>query len=397
MTAALAVASGIALTVGGIQTMNVGSSQSDGGDGERTEGITAAYAKARNMSVDEAETRLNRQEKLVKTDKKLKRSLKPEWSGGTWIDQKSGKLVVGVTDERHEDDVEGDGTETRLIKYSAEDLEKAKRSVDKLAERFSPRGATWYVDVRANAVTVKVAKSTLDKGKTRQFVDAARALGPVVKVRTTEKPVSSNVGITNGKKIESTNGTSCSAGWWVKDKSGADLIMTAGHCTDGGHSLWRYNGLHFGGTTNTSYEPMDWGTIHVDDIAAPRPTTGVDMAEGDHAKISGLGKAPVGTEICKSGYRSGQTCGPILAHDITVTYTDGTVLEGMSSANLVSDSGDSGGSVYQMDPEREDTHVIAQGLLSGSTEGTDEDDTMYYQPIESALLDGDLIFVKSMD
>ncbi|WP_326692244.1 MULTISPECIES: S1 family peptidase [unclassified Streptomyces] len=347
------------------------------------------------MSGEEATSLLNRQEKLVKTAKKLQPSLKPKWSGGNWIDQKSGKLVVAVTDKRHAAEVDAEGTETRLVKYSEEELSAAKSSVDKLAKRFSPSGVTWYTDVRANVVTVKVAKSTMHKGKTQEFIDAVRALGPVVKIRSTDKPVATNSGMDNGHKIEGTNDRSCSIGWWVKDKSGADLIMTAGHCTEGDHALWRYNGLHFGGTTNTNSEPMDWGTIHVDDIAAPRPTTGVTLYHDDKkAKISGFGKAPVGTEICKSGYKSKQTCGPILAHDISVTYTDGAVRTGMSSAALHSDSGDSGGSVYQMDPEKKDTHVIAQGVLSGSG-GSGKDETMYYQPIESALLDGDLIFVKS--
>jgi hypothetical protein len=396
LTIAVAVTSGAAMTAGGLQFANAGTPNSQ--QQTRQSAVATAFAKTEHLSVKDAHERLATQGKLVTTAKKIDKTLKPDVSAGDYIDTKSGKLTVNVTSQQHAPKIDAPNTTTRVVTRSTDDLNKLKKSIDRLQEKFTPRGVTYYIDVRKNAVSVTVARNTLREGKTPQFVAAARKLGPAVHINTNGPEISPSYGMKLGSAITSLAGISdrtCSLGWWVKDKSDADLLMTAGHCTKGTR-LWYQKALHIGGVVNSNNGPMDWGTIHVDDIAAPRPTTQVLLNDDNTAKISGLGKAPVGTQVCKTGDTTHQTCGPITAHDGTIVY-DGTKLEGLSTAKLVSDKGDSGGPVYQMDPNSGD-HVIAQGILSGGSRGTDPDaDVMFYQPIASAVNDGDLIFVKSQD
>ncbi|GGO94403.1 serine protease [Wenjunlia tyrosinilytica] len=389
----LAVAGGAALAVGGLQYASAGPPAPGAKPADR---VMAAYAKAQNLSVEEARTRLVRQSELARTATKLDKTLKPSWSAGSWIDQKSGRLLVAVTNRQRAAAIDAANTESRLVTRSTNDLEAVKGSVDGFAKRHAPRGVAWYIDVPRNVVTVEVAKSLRGRPQTKAFLAEVRRLGAAVKVRSVKGKMAPNYGMQDGDEITSGNFSSCSLGWWVQDRSGADLLMTAGHCLDSGGHLWYHKLLHIGGSVSHKYGPMDWGTIHVDDIAAPRPTTQVNLYNGAYAKISGYGRAPVGTQICKSGHRTGQTCGPITAHDVTVTYGDGHTLTGMSKAALVDDHGDSGGAVYQFDPNKEG-FVIAQGMVSGGTEGQGPGDIDYYQPIDTALADSDTIFIKSTE
>lgn len=420
----LALTSGVALTLGGLQFANAGTTQSASGfksgkaasaerqpDAKhRTSAVSAAFADTEDVSEDEARQRLIRQKKLTATAKKVRKNLKPAWSAGDYVDTKSGKLTVNLTSKQRADKVNAPHTDTRVVSRSTADLEAAKKSVDELTKRFAPRGVTYYIDVRKNVVTVEATRALLDKGRTREFVEAARKLGPAVEVKIVDKKVAPTTTMQDGDEI-SNGESSCSMGWWVK-KDGEDQVMTAGHCVaeDNENTIWAHEGARpIGRKDASNWGPMDWGTLRHEGLPGmpsphgpmplppPNVSTKVDLKHDDAtAKISGFSKAPVGTEICKSGERTGQTCGPITAHDVTLTYADGTTLEGMSQAALVVDHGDSGGPVYQMDPEKGD-HVIAQGIVSGSPEGQDEGEVSTYQPIESALIDSDTVFVVSTD
>ncbi|WP_327392750.1 S1 family peptidase [Streptomyces sp. NBC_01186] len=409
LSVSLAVTSGIALTVGGLQFANAGGAEHQKAKAKAKETpsmVSAAFGDTEHLSEDEARKRLARQGKIVATAKKVRKDLKPGWSAGDYVDPKDGTLTVNVTSKRRAEDVDAPNVTPRVVSRSTTDLNAVKVSVDKLVERFTPSGVTYYIDVRKNVVTVEVARTMLDKGRTGEFVDAARKLGPAVEVKTVDKQVAPTTNMQDGDEISSSDST-CSMGWWVK-KDGEDQVMTAGHCLVDGDGIWGHEGKKpIGRKDAAKFGPMDWGTIRLEGlpplnprgipVPPPNVTTKVDLKHDDAtAKISGFSKAPVGTEICKSGRTTGQTCGPITAHDVTVTYADGTTLEGMSQARLATDHGDSGGPVYQMDPESGD-HVIAQGMVSGSPEGRDEDEVSTYQPIESALLDSDTVFVVSKD
>ena len=168
--------------------------------------------------------------------------------------------------------------------------------------------------------------------------------------------------------------------------------MTAGHCLEGDGGNWHHRALLIGGSVKSEKGPLDWGLIRVDDIAAPRPTTRVNLYDGNSAKISGFSRAPIGATVCKSGTTTKQTCGPVTAYDVAVTAADGTKLAGMALADLCGGPGDSGGPVYQFDPDREG-HVLAQGILSAETPECE----MFYTPIDSALSDSETTFVTSTD
>ena len=281
-----------------------------------------------------------------------------------------------------------------VVARSLAELGTLKAGVDEAVDRFRPRDVSWFVDEPNNVVVVTVAKDSRRQPDTAQFMRAVRKLGDGVQVKIDAEGPRLSAGIQDGDEITSLSFKPCSAGWWVKDASGADLVMTAGHCIEGDGGNWHHNGLLIGGSVKSEFGPSDWGLIHVDDIAAPRPTTQVDLYDGSFAKISGFSRAPIGATVCKSGLATKQTCGPVTAYDASFTSRDRTVT-GMTQAAMCNAGGDSGGPVYQFDPDREG-HVLAQGILT-SRRGECPDGTTSYTPIDSALSDSETIFVKSSD
>lgn len=169
LSVSLAVTSGIALTVGGLQFANAGGAEHQKAKAKAKETpsmVSAAFGDTEHLSEDEARKRLARQGKVVATAKKVRKDLKPGWSAGDYVDPKDGTLTVNVTSKRRAEDVDAPNVTPRVVSRSTTDLNAVKVSVDKLVERFTPSGVTYYIDVRKNVVTVEVARTMLDKGRT---------------------------------------------------------------------------------------------------------------------------------------------------------------------------------------------------------------------------------------
>lgn len=272
LSVSLAVTSGIALTVGGLQFANAGGAEHQKAKAKAKETpsmVSAAFGDTEHLSEDEARKRLARQGKVVATAKKVRKDLKPGWSAGDYVDPKDGTLTVNVTSKRRAEDVDAPNVTPRVVSRSTTDLNAVKVSVDKLVERFTPSGVTYYIDVRKNVVTVEVARTMLDKGRTGEFVDAARKLGPAVEVKTVDKQVAPTTNMQDGDEISTDDGdtvSTCSMGWWVK-KDGEDQVMTAGHCLVDGDGIWTHEGNEpIGRKDAAKFGPMDWGTIRVEPV-----------------------------------------------------------------------------------------------------------------------------------
>ena len=355
--------------------------------------VVESVAKNERMSPERVRWLLKRERVLSGKDTQVRADLRPEAMAGSWIDRGTGKLVVAVTDDAAAEASDDADIEWRVVQRSLTELNRLKDKVDLAAERYRPREVSWFVDEPRNLVAVKIGDR--QGAGTADFAQAVHGLGAGVEVTTDAEPARLLAGIEDGDEITSLSLKSCSAGWWVRDWSGADLVMTAGHCMEGDGGDWHHRALPIGGSVKSGNGLLDWALIRVDDIAAPRPTTRVNLYDGNSAKISGFSRAPIGATVCKSGTTTKQTCGPVTAYDVAVTDKTGTQFAGMALADLCGGPGNSGGPVYQFDPDREG-HVLAQGILSLRVGGCPDGDT-YYTPLDSALSDSETTFVTSTD
>jgi hypothetical protein len=360
----------------------------------------AAVARGERLSLAGAQQLLRRERVLLAKSKIIQPQLRADVTGGSWIDRGTGKLVVAITKRDVAVGVGDPDIERRVVARSLVQLGSLKAKVGDAVKRYRPGDVSWVVDEPGNVVTVEVSRASLHQADTVGFLQAVRALGPGVVVTSRAGRLMLTDGIEDGDEIkgDQPDPPTCSAGWWVKDHSGADMVMTAGHCmTVGRVVFWKHNGTRFGIDRSFMFGPSDWGLIKVDDGAGQLPTTRVNLYNGSYALVSGLSTAPIGATVCKSGTTTGQTCGPIVAYGESFVV-NGKTLTGMTVADLCVDHGDSGSPVYQFDPDLAG-HVLAQGILSGGEfpPGGGCSSRMWYTPIGDALSDSGTILGISSD
>ncbi|MHC6593069.1 S1 family peptidase [Arthrobacter sp. C152] len=171
----------------------------------------------------------------------------------------------------------------------------------------------------------------------------------------------------------------CSTGFSAFDPAGLPAVLTAGHCTDDGAAqtadllfqgvpngrLGSFVFSQFGGPGNTtvlnpnSPQPGNVGTdiavlgnIRQDLDPLPAASTYGDPATpGPDVKIIGTSAPVVGMPVCRSGWRTGWSCGHISAvgiflvggHTYPADPTDIRAFNGFLSYDVQSNGGDSGG------------------------------------------------------
>ncbi len=342
---------------------------------QRDEGLTASQARQR-LASEKADDRLA---------DRLTRAIGPRHTGGAFIDR-SGDVVVTVTDAGAAREVRQAGATPRMVDFSSRQLDRVHDALDRYA-RSSSVGAVqgWYVDVPSNTVVVTTLKG-VHNAATRQFVVAARSYGHKVDIhRTTARNV--EAALYGGQQVNMSNGYICSLGFNAKTSSGASVFVTAGHCGEG-YPTFSRNGVTLGSTRGYSFPTNDYASVNINDAAYWQPQAAVDMYNGYARVVSGYSQAAVGSSICKSGRTTGWTCGTIQAYNQTVNYGGGDVVYGLVRYSACVEQGDSGGSNI--------TGNLAQGITSGASlyqSGSNlvcgskvgQPTTSYHQPIGEAL------------
>ncbi len=338
------------------------------------EQMTAGWlAKAYALPADVAAQRVTVQAQLGKTADALRSELGDEKTGGSYIDQKTGKLIVTVLNKAAAQLV-GDKAQTRIVDNSAADLKGLQKSaIGKLGSTMK----SAYVDVRANDVVVTVAK--------KDMAAAKRDLKGVNGVRVVEAPSAPVLQdeIKGGQQIEFT-GYVCSHGFNAT-KGGEQVFITAGHCGRNNAEFSR-NGKTLGKTQAYSFPGDDMAYSSIN--SGWTSPGSVDKWDGQSVSITGASTAPVGTAVCKSGRTTQWTCGEIEALDVSVNYTnDGgnDRVNGMTQTNACTEGGDSGGSWV--------AGTVAQGVTSGGMpyeggkcgEKVGQKNVSYFQPVEPIL------------
>jgi streptogrisin C len=142
----------------------------------------------------------------------------------------------------------------------------------------------------------------------------------------------------------------CSTGF-NGELDGEPVVITAAHCAgEDGTRAALADGEEFGTMTRTHREDIDTALIAVDDELADRFRTNlVGAADGDTQEIVGTANPVVGQKACKTGFRTGFSCGTISQVGTSIDVSGARTIANAFTVDLCALPGDSGGVVFSGD------------------------------------------------
>ncbi|MFS8098779.1 S1 family peptidase [Lentzea alba] len=323
--------------------------------------LLAAMQRDLGLNPQQATERL-RQESAAAVLQRVAEGFAGDSFGGAWFDASLGKLVVGVTDSAKTDRLRRLGAEPRVVPNKASDLDRAKAKLD--AEKAPAEVTGWFVDTRANTVTVTVKRGQAEVAKS--FAEKA---GTLAKVVETDEAPRLFKDIRGGDAYYINNAGRCSVGFAVEGG-----FVTAGHCGSKGDSVAGVDRSDLGEFADSSFPGNDYGWVRAN--SAWTPTAKVNHYGGADVIVSGHTEAAVGASICRSGSTTGWHCGEVGAKNQTVNYQEGSV-SGLTRTNVCAEPGDSGGSWV--------SGTQAQGVTSGGSGNCSSGGTTFFQPVNEIL------------
>ncbi|WP_155370680.1 S1 family peptidase [Catellatospora vulcania] len=320
---------------------------------QRDFGLTPAQARARLAADSRAR----------EIDQLLRARLGAAYAG-SWLTGET--LTVAVSDDRLAGTVNAAGATPVVVPHSAATLGTAKSRLDQARVRVSGAVTSWYVDVVRNRVVV----TATEPAAAAAFIAASGTDPALVEVRHAAQRPSPAIDIRGGERYIAGGG--CSIGFSV-----AGGYVTAGHCGSAGTWTIHDNGVVMGAVQASTFGAEgDFGWVATTADWTPTPT--VTRWNGTDVTVVGAQPAPVNALVCRSGATTGWHCGAVDALNVTVNYTSGEVVGGLTRTTACADFGDSGGPFLAVDH--------AQGVLSGKAGDctTSESDT-YFQPLAEIL------------
>ncbi|MFF0741874.1 S1 family peptidase [Streptomyces sp. NPDC004111] len=288
-------------------------------------------------------------------------------NAGTYVDARTGALVVTVTSERAAAKVRASGATARVVTRSAAQLAGATQVLERDAKIT---GTSWGLDPRTNQIAVEADRSVSAKDMAR-LRKVADSLGGAVRISRVPGVFTKEV--LGGDAIYG-GGYRCSSAFNVK-KGTATYFVTAGHCTNSATS-WSATsgGASIGTREGTSFPTNDYGLVRYTNGSSPAGT--VNLYNGSSQEISSAADAVVGQSLKKSGSTTKVTSGTVTAVNVTVNYGDGPVYN-MVRTTACSAGGDSGGAHF--------AGTVALGIHSGSSGCTGTAGSAIHQPVKEAL------------
>jgi hypothetical protein len=288
-------------------------------------------------------------------------------AAGVYAD-KSGKIVVNVTDDRAAGEVRRAGVRARVVRHSTTTLEAA---TDTLARTAAIPGTSWKIDPVTNQVVVG-ADSTVTGAQRARLDKAVADLGGTARIEDLAGAVRPEV---IGGDAIFMGSSRCSLAFNVLI-GGAKHFVTAGHCTNIGATFYAAAGgsQKIGTRVSSSFPTNDYGLVRYD--AGQNPAGAVSMKDGTNRDISHARNAVVGETVGLSGSTSGLRRGQVTGVNVTVNYSQGPV-HGLLQTTICSAGGDSGGAVFAGN--------AAIGIHSGSSGGCGGGNRAYHQPVTEAL------------
>jgi len=229
-------------------------------------------------------------------------------------------------------------------------------------------GTAWYVDKATNTLVV-TADSTVSQGEITKIKDAAGSNADAVEVNRTSGKIQKL--ISGGDAIYASSWR-CSLGFNVRNSSGANYFVTAGHCTDGAGTWWSNSGhtTTIGPTSGSSFPTNDYGLVRYSGSVTPEGTVGSQ-------DITTAANPTVGQTVTRRGSTTGIHSGRVTALNATVNYGNGDIVYGMIQTTVCAEPGDSGGPLY--------AGSTALGLTSGGSGNCTSGGTTFFQPVVEAL------------
>ncbi|WP_055602818.1 S1 family peptidase [Streptomyces aureus] len=329
-------------------------------------GLLEAMRQDLGLTAQQAEERLAAERTAARVESEAKKAAGASY-GGSWFDAATGRLVVALTDRDEEAGVRALGADTRLVRHSAEALDRAKARLD---ARPAPGGvAGWHVDPRSNSVVVTVVRADRNAPAVRAFVERAREAGPVTVAETATAPRTYAAGTVGGDPYYTGN-VRCSIGFSVHGG-----FVTAGHCGGAGAAVRGWDGSAMGTFQGSSFPGNDYAYVSIHSGWWTVPVVLGWGAIPDRL-VKGSAEAPVGASICRSGSTTKWHCGSVLAKNETVNYSQGAVHQ-MTKTSVCAEGGDSGGAFISGDQ--------AQGVTSGGWGNCSTGGETWFQPVNEIL------------
>ncbi|BBJ44825.1 S1 family peptidase [Streptomyces antimycoticus] len=229
-------------------------------------------------------------------------------------------------------------------------------------------GTAWYVDKATNKLTV-TADSTVSQSEIAKIKNTAGASADAIEIKRTPGKIQKL--ISGGDAIYASSWR-CSLGFNVRNSSGANYFVTAGHCTDGAGTWWSNSGhtTTIGPTSGSSFPTNDYGLVRYSGSVTPQGTVGSQ-------DITSAANPTVGQTVTRRGSTTGIHSGRVTALNATVNYGNGDIVYGMIQTTVCAEPGDSGGPLY--------AGSTALGLTSGGSGNCTSGGTTFFQPVVEAL------------
>ncbi|WP_333763027.1 S1 family peptidase [Streptomyces sp. IBSBF 2390] len=345
------------------------------GDPERpSPAVLRAMERDLHLDAAAARRRLTHEAAAAKAEAALAPALGGAYAG-SWFDAERGKLVVGITDAAHAQQVREHGAIPKVTPhgFGLAELNAIKGRLDTLA-KATPSAAAGVVSWRVDPVADRVVVTTLAGRTQGALAKAAAAAGRAVRFETAIGPATATVddrtfvdggeGILSGSQI-------CSLGFNARltysDLPGVSdpVIISAGHCSTGSTTV-----SGFGNSSTVSLSlgrwwmrdlNYDWGIIgSLDSRWVQGPWISQHTPDDTPLLVHGTQQRPIGSSVCKSGRTTNITCGVIRARGESVVQSDtGRTVFNLTRDTTCTERGDSGGPHYTAD-------VQAQGIGSTS-------------------------------
>jgi streptogrisin C len=305
--------------------------------------LLAALQRDLHLTPAEAKRLLAKQAQVDTLEKSMSAKLGAAF-GGSWFNQRTGKLVVTATTAERAATARSERTETRVVKRSLDALSTIKNNLD-VAGKRNPKALaaanSWAIDVEHNQVVV-----TARKGQTAALSSLVARYGDAVRIEESAvNPVITADYLDGGDPY---NG--CSVGFNVT-RGNVGLFLTAGHCGTAGQNA-QQGGVTIGPFEQSYFPDYDDALVRNDNPGYWSQGPWVFAYSGDPGvvyNISGYRDSPVGTAVCKSGRTTGLTCGTVTVKDETINVSDGNgnplgAVHGLTRHSACVEQGDSGGS-----------------------------------------------------
>ncbi|MGO4647872.1 S1 family peptidase [Nocardia sp. 2YAB30] len=310
----------------------------------------------------------------------------PAVFAGSWLDE-AGKAVVALAQGPGADEAkkaaESAGFEVRNVAKSEASLRGEKTAFERWLEgqpdavRSLVRGAV--IDTVNNSIAVRVDQAGLPMPN---FIDPARIIVMAPPVAGEENTLQAGDiageaqrgALAGGDGFASVAGRSslrCSLGFNGTDRNGNTVNITAGHCnpdiasagSGNAAGVYELNGDRLGAQLGVFQKSVlgeqDYSIVRINDQAKDRFANNSVRAPGAAPiAVDGVATPVVGAPVCKSGARTGFSCGVVNAVDQTVQVGERELTQSFS-ANICALPGDSGGPIV--------TGRLALGISSASS------------------------------